>query len=74
MKFNFDSYFKDFNKDGQATACLDFHLEGPDVEFRDFILTRIMEVLNEEKEEDPEEKPPVLGFDLDHKEEPPEDT
>ena len=60
MRFDFNSYFKDFDKEGRATACLVFTIETPDPEFRDHLMERIMKLLT--KEPDKEEKQGVIGF------------
>ncbi len=61
MKYSFNSFFKNFNENGQATSCLEFTMETPDQGLRDYVMGRILEILNEDPDE--EEKQSVLGFD-----------
>jgi hypothetical protein len=62
MIYNFKSSFKNVNADGQGTACLDFHMEVIDPEFRDQIMQDIMKLLTKEPEVEKEEKASALGF------------
>lgn len=68
MKFNFDSYFKDFSPDGKATCCLDIKIEVPDQQIRDHLMKEFMRLLVKEEPEEIEEKPTVIGFQMDHQE------
>lgn len=65
MKFNFKSYFKNVNEDGQGTACLDFQMEVLDSVFRDEVLNKIMKILSEEPRE---VKTSALGFTMEEPE------
>jgi hypothetical protein len=67
MQFNFKTYFKNVDSDGQGISCLDFHMEVIDTEFRDQMMQDIMKLLA--KEPPKEEKPSALGFDTSHQEE-----
>ena len=73
MKFNFDSYFKDFSPDGKATCCLDIKIEVPDQQIRDHLMKEFMRLLVKEEPEEIEEieeKPTVMGFHQDQEEDP----
>jgi hypothetical protein len=63
MQFNFKTSLININEDGQGTACLDFHMEVIDSEFRDLVMSKIMKILSEEHEEEAEESVSCLGFD-----------